>query len=221
MAAEGLKLYSYWRSSAAYRARIALNLKGLAYELVPVNIAHNGGQQHTDEFHGVNPQELIPVLVHGERLIRQSMAIIEYLEESFDGPRLLPVTARERARARGLAQLVACDIHPLNNARVLQYLEREFNTPLVERERWVRNWIELGFGALEEMLAKNPSTGEFCEGDAPSIADICMVPQCYNALRFSVDLKAYPTIARVYERCMTLDEFVNARPENQPDAPKG
>ena len=220
MAAEGLKLYSYWRSSAAYRARIALNLKGLAHELIPVNLAHNGGQQHAPDFHEINPQELIPVLVHGERQIRQSMAIIEYLEETFDGKRLLPVTARERARVRGLAQVVACDIHPLNNSRVLQYLEREFNTPLVERERWVRHWIELGFKALEEMLDRNPSTGEFCEGDAPSIADICLVPQAYNALRFSVELKNYKTIARIYDACLKMEEFSAARPENQPDAPK-
>jgi maleylacetoacetate isomerase len=220
MAAEGLRLYSYWRSSAAYRARIALNLKGLAYELVPVSLTQNGGQQHSPDFHQVNPQELIPVLIHGERLIRQSMAIIEYLEETFDGPRLLPVTARERARVRGLAQLVCCDIHPLNNSRVLQYLEREFNTPLVERERWVRHWIELGFAALEELLANNPSTGEFCEGDVPSIADICLVPQAYNALRFSVDMKKYPVISRIYDACLTMHEFSSARPENQPDAPK-
>jgi maleylacetoacetate isomerase len=221
MAAEGLKLYSYWRSSAAYRARIALNLKGLAYELISVNLGHGGGEQHAADFHKINPQELVPVLVHGERQIRQSMAIIEYLEESFDGPRLLPVTARERARTRGLAQAIGCDIHPLNNSRVLQYLEREFNAPLVERERWVRHWITLGFGAIEEMLAGNPSTGEFCEGDAPSIADICLVPQTYNGLRFSVDMKPFPTISRIYDRCLALPQFNAARPENQPGAPQG
>jgi len=220
MTVEVLKLYSFWRSSAAYRARIALNLKGLSYELIPVNLAANGGEQHAASFHEVNPQELIPVLVHGERHIRQSMAIVEYLEESFDGPRLLPVTARERARARALAQSIACDIHPINNLRVLQYLEREFNVPLEERERWVRHWIERGFAAFEEMLASNPSTGEYCEGDAPSIADVCLVPQVFNAIRFSVDMVPYPTIRAIYARCLKLDEFETARPENQPDAPK-
>ena len=220
MSVDALKLYSFWRSSAAYRARIALNLKGLSYQLIPVNLAHNGGEQHEQSFHDVNPQELIPVLVHGERVIRQSLAIIEYLEESFDGPRLLPVTARERARARGLAQAVACDIHPLNNLRVQQYLEREFNVPQVERERWMRHWIGTGFVALEEMLSKNPSTGAYCEGDTPSVADVCLVPQTYNALRFGVDMKPYPTITRIYDYCLKLEEFDAARPENQPDAPK-
>jgi maleylacetoacetate isomerase len=220
MATEGLKLYSYWRSSAAYRARIALNLKGLPYELVTVNLAgKGGGDQHLPEFRTVNPQELIPVLVDGERVIRQSMAIVEYLEETYPGPRLLPVTARERARARGLAQLVACDIHPLNNLRVMQYLEREFNTPQVERERWVRHWIGTGFTALEELLAGNPSTGDYCEGDTPSIADICLVPQTYNALRFGVELAPFPTIRRIYDLCLTQAAFDRARPEIQPDAP--
>jgi maleylacetoacetate isomerase len=219
MAAEGLKLYSFWRSSAAYRVRIALNLKGLPYEIVAVNLSKNGGEQHDSEFHGLNPQELIPVLIDGERIIRQSLAIIEYLEETYAGPRLLPVTARERARARGLAQLIACDIHPLNNLRVLQYLEREFNTPQVERERWIRHWISEGFKALEELLTTNPSTGAYCEGDTPSVADLCLVPQTYNALRFSVDLAPFPTIRRIYEQCLTLEAFDNARPEKQPDAP--
>jgi maleylacetoacetate isomerase len=219
MASEGIRLYSYWRSSAAYRVRIALNLKGLAYETVAVNLARGSGDQHEPEFHGVNPQELIPVLVDGERVIRQSLAIVEYIDETYPGARLLPVTARERARARGLAQLIACDIHPLNNLRVQQYLEREFNTPQVERDRWVRHWIAVGFEALEELLASNPSTGAFCEGDMPSIADVCLVPQAYNALRFSIDLGKYPMIRRIYEHCLTLPAFDNARPEKQPDAP--
>ena len=219
MAAEGLQLFSYWRSSAAYRVRIALNLKGLAYELIPVNLAKNGGEQHHESFHAINPQELVPVLRHGGRLIRQSLAIIEYLEETFDGGRLLPVTARERARARGLAQVIACDIHPLNNLRVLQYLEREFHTPLIERETWIRHWISEGFRALEEILTSSPSTGAYCEGDTPSIADVCLVPQVFNAQRFGVDLAPYPTIARIHEQCLALPEFENARPEKQPDAP--
>ncbi|HSN00493.1 MAG TPA: maleylacetoacetate isomerase [Rudaea sp.] len=221
MAAERLKLYGYWRSSAAYRVRIALNLKGLPYEIVPVHLTENGGAQHADAFHKINPQELIPVLVDGERIVRQSLAIIEYLEEAYDGSvKLLPTTVRERARVRGLAQIVACDIHPLGNLRVLQYLEREFNTPQVERERWAQHWIHEGFMAFESLLAENPSTGLFCEGDEPTMADICLVPQVYNARRWSVDMAPFPTITRIDAECAKLPAFANARPENQPDAPK-
>lgn len=219
MATDRLRLYSYWRSSAAYRVRIALNLKELQYEQIAVNLAKEGGEQHLPGFKSVNPQELIPVLLHGERVIRQSMAIVEYIEETFDGPRLLPVTARERARARGLAQIVACDVHPLNNMRVQQYLEREFRVPADERELWVQHWIRLGFDTLEELLTTNPSTGEFCEGDAPSLADICLVPQVYNALRFKLPMDPYPTIRRIYDTCLKDPAFDAARPEKQPDAP--
>ena len=221
MVAEGIKLYSYWRSSAAFRVRIALNLKGLVYDIVPVHLTDAGGQQHAASFHEINPQELIPVLVDGVRIIRQSMAIVEYLDEAYEGERkLLPVTVRERARVRGLAHIIACDIHPLGNLRVLEYLEREFNTPQVERERWAQHWIRDGFAAFEGLLADNPSTGLFCEGDEPTLADICLVPQVYNARRWSVDLSAYPTIQRINAECMTLEAFARARPENQPDAPK-
>ena len=216
-----IKLYSYWRSSAAFRVRIALNLKHLRYEIVPVNlISSDGGQQHSADFHQVNPQELVPALVDGGRVIRQSLAIIEYLDESYDGAKLLPSSARERARARGLAQLIACDIHPLNNLRVLQYLEHEDNMPQIERERWAQHWIKLGMAAYEDMLVTNPSTGDYSEGDIPSIADCCLVPQVFNAQRFGVDLAPYPEIRRVAANCMKLPEFEAARPEKQPDAPK-
>lgn len=221
MAAERLKLHGYWRSSAAYRVRIALNLKGLPYEDVPVHLTDHGGAQHADAFRRINPQKLIPVLVDGERVIRQSLAIIEYLEEAYEGAaKLLPTTVRERARVRSLSQIVACDIHPLGNLRVLQYLEREFNTPQVERERWTQHWIREGFIAFESLLAENPSTGVFCEGDEPTMADICLVPQVYNARRWSVDMAAFPTIARIDAECAGLSAFENARPENQLDAPK-
>jgi len=221
MASEGLKLYSYWRSSAAYRVRIALNLKGLPYELVPVNLASSGGDQHLPEYNALNPQELVPVLVDGERIIRQSQAIIEYLDESYDGAaKLLPATARERARVRALAQVIACDIHPLNNTRVMQYLEREFNAPPIEREHWTQHWIREGFRAIEALLAENPSTGIYCEGDEPTIADIFLVPQAYNARRWSVDMAAYPIIQRINTSCLALEEFERAKPENQPDAPR-
>jgi maleylacetoacetate isomerase len=221
MSAEGLRLYSYWRSSAAYRVRIALNLKGLPYEIIPVHLTANGGEQHSAEYAQLNPQEVVPTLLDGGRVIRQSMAIIEYLDESYDGElKLLPPTARDRARVRGLAQLVACDIHPINNLRVLQYLEREFNTPAEERERWARHWIREGFEALEELLAENPSTGQFAEGDDPSLADICLVPQVYNAKRWGLALDDFPTISRINDECLKLPAFDHARPENQSDAPK-
>jgi maleylacetoacetate isomerase len=212
-----LKLYSYWRSSAAYRVRIALNLKGLEHEIVPVHLAQ--GEQHADAFRDINPQQLIPVLGHGQRLIRQSLAIIEYLDETWPGTPMLPATARDRARVRALAQVVACDIHPLNNLRVLQYLEHEAGMAQPAREAWVRHWIELGLGTLEQLLADHPATGEFCEGEQPGLADCCLVPQVYNARRFNVDMGAFPSIQRIDAACRELPEFQAAAPENQPDHP--
>lgn len=220
MATEGLRLYSYWRSSAAYRVRIALNLKGLAHEILPVHLTAGGGEQHAPDYRQINPQELVPTLLDGGRVIRQSLAIIEYLDETYEGElKLLPPTARDRARVRALAQIVACDIHPLGNLRVLQYLEREFSTPSEEREQWSRHWIREGFRAFEALLAENPSTGQFCEGDDPSLADVCLIPQVYNARRWGVDFTPFPTIARIDEECRKLAAFERAQPENQPDAP--
>ena len=215
-----LRLYSYWRSSAAYRVRIGLQLKQLPHEIVPVHLLRDGGEQHAADFHALNPQELVPVLKHGQRVVRQSLAILEYLEETFPDHPIMPATARDRARVRGIAQMVACDIHPLNNLRVLQFFERDWNVPQPERDAWVRRWIATGFAALEALLADNPSTGDFCEGDLPSMADCCLVPQVYNARRFGVDMTAYPTIARIDAHCLGLPEFDAARPENQPDAPE-
>jgi maleylacetoacetate isomerase len=215
-----LRLYSYWRSSAAYRVRIGLNLKGLPYELLPVHLLRDGGEQHRPEFRAANPQGLVPVLEHGQRMLRQSMAILEYLDEVWPDPALLPATARDRQRVRGLAQLVACDIHPLNNLRVLQYFEREWHVPQPERDEWVRHWICDGLDAFEAMLADHPSTGEFCDGHLPSLADCCLVPQLYNARRFGIDIARFPTIARIEQACLALPAFDAARPEKQPDAPE-
>lgn len=212
-----LILYSYWRSSAAYRVRIALGLKQLEYELASVDLPADG--QHTDEFRAVNPQELIPVLRDGQRLVRQSMAIMEYLDETYPQRPLLPATSRDRARVRSIAQAIVCDIHPLNNLRVMQYFEREWDIPQEKREAWIRHWIQTGFDALEAMLADNPATGEFCEGEGPGLADCCLVPQVYNARRFGVDVSKYPSIVRIDAACAALPEFVAAHPENQPDAP--
>jgi len=215
----GIRLYSYWRSSAAYRVRIALNLKGLNYEIEPVHLVRDGGEQHSPEYRRVNPQELVPTLVDGRRVIRQSMAIIEYLDETYDGEtKLLPTTARDRARVRALAMLVACDIHPLNNTRVQKYLERELGVDEAARKRWTQHWIEQGFASFEELVARHPSTGLFSEGDTPTLADICLVPQVYNAKRFGVDMSPYPTIEAIVAACMELDAFDRARPEKQPDA---
>lgn len=215
-----MTLYGYWRSSAAYRVRIALNLKGLAYSQVPIHLVEDGGQQHSADFWALNPQELVPVLVDGRRVIHQSLAIIEYLDELYpDTQPLLPLGARERAQVRALAQLVACDIHPLNNLRVMQYLEREFGVDKDARDAWSRHWMAVGFEACEQWLDASASTGRFCHGDAPSLADLCLVPQVYNARRFDLDLAPYSTIRRIDNACQELPAFVAARPENQPDAP--
>ena len=220
MSTKALKLYSYWRSSAAYRVRIALNLKGLDYTLVPVHLINNGGEQHHPDFHAVNPQELIPVLVDGERVIRQSLAIVEYLDEVHPkSAPLLPADARSRARVRSLALAIACDIHPLNNARVLQYLEHELHIAQDARERWTRHWIGLSFAALEGLLGSDLATGRFCHGDEPTLADVLLIPQVYNARRWQLDLTAYPTLLRIEQTCLELEAFQRALPENQPDAP--
>ena len=216
---ESLQLYSYWRSSAAYRVRIGLNLKGLAHEIVPVRLLHDGGQQRSDVYRGINPQQLVPVLGHGNRRLSQSLAILEYLDEVWPTPPLLPSTSRERHRVRALSQLVACDIHPLNNLRVLQYFENEWSVPQPERDEWVRHWILEGFTAAEAMVAEHPSTGTFCEGNTPSMADCCLVPQVYNARRFGVDMAQFPTLQRIEAACLELPAFDAARPEQQPDAP--
>jgi maleylacetoacetate isomerase len=219
MTADRLCLHSYWRSSAAYRVRIGLNLKGLPYDIAPVHLVRDGGEQHSPEYAQVNPQQLVPVLQHGQRVLRQSLAILEYLDEMWPAPPLLPATARDRARVRALAQLIACDVHPLNNLRVMQYLERDWGVPQPERDVWSRHWMQEGFAAFEALLQHHPSTGEFCDGVAPGIADCCLVPQVYNARRFGVDLTPYPTIMRIEQACLALPAFDAARPEHPPDAP--
>jgi maleylacetoacetate isomerase len=217
---EGLHLYSYWRSSAAYRVRIGLALKGLEFQTLPVHLLKDGGQQHAADFATLNPQQLVPVLMHGRRAVRQSLAILEYLEEVHpEAPALLPGTARERGRVRGLAQLVACDIHPLNNLRVLQFFEQHWNVPQAERYEWVRHWVVEGLAAFEALVAEDPATGAFCHGDVPGLADCCLVPQLYNARRFGLDVAAWPTLARIEQACRALPAFRAAAPEVQPDAP--
>lgn len=214
-----LRLYSYWRSSAAYRVRIGLNLKGLPYEIVPIHLLRDGGQQRTPEFRQVNPQGLVPVLQHGNRQLRQSLAILEYLDETWPERPLLPATARSRQRVRAIALAIACDVHPLNNLRVLQYFEHEWNVPQPERDAWVRHWIVDGFAAIEAMLRDHLATGEYCDGETPTIADCCLIPQVYNARRFGVDIAQFPTIARIEQASLRLPAFDLARPEMQTDRP--
>ncbi len=218
---EQLQLYSYWRSSAAYRVRIGLGLKGLAYETLPIHLLRDGGEQHGEAFRKANPQGLVPALRHGDRVLSQSLAILEYVDEVWPEQPLLPKSADERGRARSIALAIACDIHPLNNLRVLQYFEHTWEVPQPRREAWVRHWIEQGFAALESMLADDPMTGRFCIGDTPGLADCCLVPQVYNARRFGLDLSPYPTILRIEQACLALPAFKAAAPEAQPDAPKG
>ncbi|ARP82625.1 maleylacetoacetate isomerase [Bordetella genomosp. 8] len=213
-----MQLYSYFRSSAAYRVRIALNLKGLPYEYVPVHLVKDGGQQLKPEYTRLNPQALVPTLVDGDAVLTQSMAIIEYLDETHPQPPLLPDTPIARARVRALAQGIACDIHPLNNLRVLRYLKRELDLPDQARDTWYRHWVESGLLALERMLADSPDTGAFCHGDAPTLADACLVPQVYNARRLDCDLSAMPTIVRIDAACLALPAFAQAAPDAQPDA---
>jgi len=194
---DGIVLYTYWRSSAAYRVRIGLELKGLAWEARPVHLVRDGGEQHHEAYRALNPQQLVPTLLHDGHTLTQSLAIIEYLEERFPQMPLLPADPAGRARVRALAQLVACDIHPINNLRVMQYLERDLQLPADARTQWTLHWIAEGFDAMEAMLANSRDTGTFCHGDRPGLADICLLPQLYNAHRFGLDLAPYPTLRRI------------------------
>ncbi|WP_430391408.1 maleylacetoacetate isomerase [Dyella sp. 20L07] len=216
---QDLVLYGYWRSSAAYRVRIALNLKGLAYESRAVHLVNNGGEQHAPAYQALNPQQLVPCLIDRGQAFTQSMAIIEYLDETRPAQPLLPSDPVGRARVRALAQVVGCDVHPLGNLRVLQHLVAQFGADDAAKGVWSRHWIAEGFRALEVMLAGNAATGGFCHGDTPGLADACLVPQVYNAVRWKLPMDDYPTIRRIHEACEALEAFQRAAPEAQPDAP--
>jgi maleylacetoacetate isomerase len=209
-------LYSYFRSSAAYRVRIALNLKQIDYEIRPIHLLKDGGEQLKADYLALNPQGRVPVLVVEGKVLAQSSAIIEYLEEVYPSPPLLPGNALERAYVRSIAQIVACDIHPLNNLRVLAYLKSIVKEDL--EQAWRRHWIQEGFAAFEQLLQKHGYCGQFCFGDTPSMADVFLVPQVYNAFRFGCDMKSYPLINGIYKNCMHETAFSKAAPENQPDA---
>lgn len=213
-----LTLYSYFRSSAAFRVRIALAIKRLPFETVPVHLLRDGGEQHAAAYRALNPAELVPAIVADGHGLTQSLAIIEFLEETHPHPPLLPTGALARARVRALALAIACDIHPLNNLRVLRYLQKEFLIDEGRRNDWYRHWIRVGFAAVERMLAADALDGRYCHGDAPGLADCCLVPQVFNARRLQVPLDDYPTILRVQENCMQLEAFRRAAPEAQADA---
>jgi maleylpyruvate isomerase len=212
-----MKLHGYFRSSAAFRVRIALNLKGRSYEQAFIHLRK--GEQTGPGFLKLNPQGLVPALEDGPNVLTQSLAIMEYLDETHPSPPFLPKMPAERARVRALALVIACEIHPLNNLRVLNYLKNELKVSNDQHDAWYRHWIALGFRSLEGLLAAG-GTGKFCHGDAPTLADICLVPQVFNAKRFNTEAElrpAYPTIFRVFDNCMTLPAFDSARPEKQPD----
>lgn len=214
-----LTLYGYWRSSAAYRVRIALNLKGLAYRQVPVHLVRDGGEQHGQAYQALNPQGLVPLLVDDENggvPIVQSLAIIEYLEEIFPVPAILPADPVARAQVRALALHLACDVHPLNNLRVLQYLSRELGVDDAAKNAWYRHWVAEGLAAVEQGLAAYGDT--FSLDTRPGYLEACLVPQVYNARRFDCDLDAYPRILALTARCEALDAFRHAAPDAQPDA---
>jgi maleylacetoacetate isomerase len=213
-----MKLYTYFRSSASYRVRIALNLKNLTVDLIPIHLVKHGGEQLQPEFRALNPDGLVPVLIDGDQTITQSLAIIEYLDELHPSPPLLPASPRERAYVRGIALSIACDIHPLNNLRVLRYLKRELQVADDAKDGWYRHWCEQGLAALEQSLSRDPRVGRFCLGDTPSLADCCLIPQIYNAQRMHSDLSAMPTLMRINDNCLALPAFANAAPEMQPDA---
>lgn len=212
-----MKLYSYFRSSAAYRVRIALNIKGINYETVPVHLLKDGGQQLSESYRALNPTALVPTLAEGDWSVGQSMAILEYLEETHPTPALLPSEPQARARVRAIAQTIACDIHPLNNLRVLKYLKHQIGVDEKTKNQWYAHWTEEGLASVEALLSRSSETGRYCHGDQITFADICLIPQVVNAKRFECNLDDMPTIQRIYKACVDLDAFQKAAPLNQPD----
>ena len=211
-----MQLYNYFRSSASYRVRIALALKGLDYDYIPVHLVRR--EHLEDAYTTLSASRLVPTLQDGDALLSQSLAIVEYLDETHPAPALLPRDPLGRARVRALAQSIACEMHPLNNLRVLQYLERDLKLGEIAKNAWYRHWVTVGFTGLEAMLANNPQTGIFCHGDTPGLADCCLIPQIANARRFDTPLDAFPNILRIEKACMALDAFAKAAPQVQPDA---
>jgi maleylpyruvate isomerase len=213
-----LKLYNYYRSSASFRVRIALNFKGLNYDYVPVHLTKGGGQQFASEFKSLNADALIPVLDDDGRVLTQSLAIIEYLDETHPEPPLLPASPVDRAYVRGFALTIACEIHPLNNLRVLRYLVKELGASEDSKNTWYRHWVEQGLAALETRVVSERRSGRHVLGDQVGLADVVLVPQVFNAKRFDCRLDHVPTLMRIFDHCMELPAFADAQPSRQPDA---
>ncbi|MBM4257881.1 MAG: maleylacetoacetate isomerase [Deltaproteobacteria bacterium] len=213
-----MKLYNYFRSSASYRVRIALNLKGLSYEYIPIHLRRGGGEHLTPSYKAIHPQALIPTLEDNGRMLTQSLAILEYLEERYPSPPLLPRDHADRALVRSIALAVACEMHPLQNLRVLNYLQTTLHHTEAEAQAWGRHWITEGLVALEQMVKTIPNRNGFCFGSTPTFADLCLVPQMVNARRFGCDLTACPTLVQIDSFCQTQPAFAKAAPETQPDA---
>ena len=212
------KLYSFWRSSAAFRVRIALNLKGLDYEVIPVHLSKNGGEQLGEIYSNKNPNHLVPLFEDGEQSIHQSLAIIEYLEEVQAEPALLPTLAIDRAWVRSVAMDVSSDIHPLNNVRVLRYLIKKLEISNEAKDEWYQHWIKIGLGSIEKQLSSDSRRGKFAYGNQPGLIEICLVPQLFNALSANVDVSTYPTLMGIFHECMKLPAFIDASWEKQCDA---
>ena len=210
-----MELYGYFRSSAAYRIRAALTLKGLDYTAISVSLLK--GEQRGEDFLQKNPQGFVPYLTTGDGAMGQSLAMLEYLEETYPDPPLLPTDASGRARVRQIASIIACDIHPLNNLRVLKYITGEFGVTEDQKTAWYHHWILAGFHTIEALL-RDGNSGDFCHGNSVTFADLCLVPQVYNARRFNCPLKDFPNIIRIVDNCNKLEAFLRAQPENQPDA---
>jgi maleylacetoacetate isomerase len=213
-----MKLYTFFRSSASFRVHIALNLKGLKYEQAPIHLRRGGGEQLSAAYKAINPQALVPALEDGGKILTQSLAIIEYLEERYPQPPLLPRDPADKAVVRSMALIIACEVHPIQNLRVLQYVKREYNQSDEQVNRWAQHWIDLGLAALEQTIVAQARRGRFCFGDTPTLADICLVPQLGNARRYGCDLSPYPAIMEIEKNCMALPAFADAVPEKQPDA---
>lgn len=210
-------LYDYYRSSTCFRVRIALNLKAQDYTCIPVHLIQDGGQHLQAKYRAINPQGLVPSLEIADThiILTQSMAILEYLEETFTEPPLLPTDTIERAKIRAFSNIIACDIHPINNLRILKYLQSTFAISETQKTAWYHHWLTAGFTPLEQMLQQTKNTGPYCFGNTPTFADICLIPQVYNAIRFELNLQDYPRIEAIYQHCLTQPAFERALPENE------